>query len=133
MSKLIVAGGRDRHLDHNDELVLRDIIDQYRVTELVNGGAPGIDAGAARLWKLLGKQVDVSYFIADWGLHGRKAGPIRNREMAEYAGQSGICVLFPGGRGTASMYREARRVGMRIIDMRYERRPGPTAHSGSKP
>lgn len=43
-------------------------------------------------------------------------GPIRNHEMAEYVGPGGLCILFPGGRGTASMRREALAVGLTVIE-----------------
>lgn len=45
--------------------------------------------------------VPVDPFPARWEEHGRKAGPIRNRQM----GSSGLAgaVEFPGGAGTAHM------------------------------
>ena len=45
----------------------------------------------------------VRRFPADWARHGKKAGPIRNRIMAEYAG---AVVPFPGGRGTENMHND---------------------------
>lgn len=54
-------------------------------------------------------------FPADWKSHGRAAGPIRNEPMAEYA--DGVA-LFPGGRGTASMKREAAKRGLRVFVFR---------------
>jgi hypothetical protein len=59
---------------------------------------------------------------ADWRRHGRAAGPIRNRELLELAisraealssaaaPASVLVVAFPGGAGTASLVREARRL-----------------------
>jgi K+-sensing histidine kinase KdpD len=59
---------------------------------------------------------------AQWERHGRAAGPIRNRELLEQAiakamahtspGSlaSVLVVAFPGGPGTASLVREARRM-----------------------
>jgi len=71
------------------------------------------------LWRGLHYGVEsglvVKIFKADWNRHGRAAGPIRNREMAAYA--DGVC-LFKGGRGTASMYREAVKAGLVIYDFR---------------
>ena len=55
-------------------------------------------------------------FYPDWGAYGNKAGPIRNKKMAEYAGQYGGLILVWDGvsRGSASMLKEARAQGMRI-------------------
>jgi hypothetical protein len=62
---------------------------------------------------------------AQWQLHGRSAGPIRNRELLEQAVAravvhsspgsiaSVLVVAFPGGAGTASLVREARRMASR--------------------
>lgn len=43
------------------------------------------------------------------------AGPLRNALMAKLAGPDGILFAFPGGRGTASMKAQARKVGMRVL------------------
>lgn len=48
-------------------------------------------------------------FKSDWEKHGKAAGPIRNKKMAEYAD---AVILFPGGKGTASMKKEAERAGI---------------------
>ena len=61
----------------------------------------------------------VKEFPADWNVHGRAAGMIRNAQMADYASEvpGSICVLFPGGKGTANMKRTALRKGLHVIDM----------------
>ena len=45
-------------------------------------------------------------FRADWGKHGRAAGPIRNQEMADFV-KNGDCLLIAfwdyESRGTRSM------------------------------
>ncbi len=60
-----------------------------------------------------------------WQRHGRAAGPIRNRELLEQAiaraeahtspgyQVSVLVVAFPGGAGTASLVRQARRMASR--------------------
>jgi K+-sensing histidine kinase KdpD len=62
---------------------------------------------------------------AQWQLHGRAAGPIRNRELLQQAIAKAVAhtspvsiasvlvVAFPGGAGTASLVREARRMASR--------------------
>lgn len=108
--KLVIAGGRSYSLTDADHRFLRQLCRSHRVTEIVSGGAPGADRGGELFAKAAGLQLTV--FPADWATHGRAAGPIRNRQMAEYCD---LVVLFPGGRGTQSMLREARRVGKPVL------------------
>lgn len=83
------------------------------VAEVVSGGANGVD--------LLGEQwaesrgIPVKRFPADWRKYGRRAGPLRNREMAEYVGprESLLVALWDGeSRGTADMVKTAEAVGV---------------------
>lgn len=110
--KLIVAGGRDWRDVEASRLALYDIYVTLEgaIEEVVVGGARGADA-IGEAWARE-RKIPVKVFAADWDKHGRAAGPIRNREMAEYVGPGGYLVLFPGGDGTASMAREARRAGI---------------------
>lgn len=52
-------------------------------TVIIHGAAPGADRYADKWAKANGKVKgeDLLPFPADWDLHGRAAGPIRNREM----------------------------------------------------
>lgn len=70
---------------------------------LVHGAARGADSLAAE-WALA-NGLTVEAHPADWDLHGRAAGHVRNQEMLD----SGVDVLvaMPGGRGTADMVRRA--------------------------
>src|SRR6476661_8492494 len=97
--KLIIAGGRDYDVTQQDIQALDTIPD---VTEVVSGGAGGADA-CGEDWAAM-RGIPCKSFRADWLKHGKAAGPIRNRKMAEYAD---AVVLFPGGKGTDSMFREA--------------------------
>lgn len=107
--KLIIAGGRDYCLTETDTQGL----DRIPISEVVSGGAPGADASGESYAHFNG--LPVRKFPADWQTHGKAAGPIRNRQMAEYA--DGVA-LFPGGRGTASMFAEAQKAGIEIFDFR---------------
>lgn len=57
--------------------------------------------------------IKINRFPADWHTHGKKAGPIRNREMAEYATH---LIAFPSkdSKGTRNMISHARKRGLRI-------------------
>ncbi len=52
-------------------------------------------------------------FPADWYTHGRKAGPMRNQEMADSGADD--LLRFPGGEGTADMERRARIAKINVI------------------
>lgn len=62
-----------------DELALLGLT----VTEVVSGGAPGIDKCGEDFARC--RDLALRRFPADWAYHGKAAGPIRNKEMAEYA------------------------------------------------
>lgn len=83
MIKLIVAGPRDYH---DQEKVFRDIHmfqGKFGIDEIVSGGASGVDELAEEYAFL--HQIPFKLFQADWEKYGKAAGPIRNRQMAEYA------------------------------------------------
>ncbi len=111
--KFIIAGGRDYKFTVKDCVRLRPFVDSGIVTEVVCGGATGAD-DEGRLWAEA-HGIPVKPFLPDWKANGDAAGPIRNREMAAYAD---AVILFPGGKGTESMYREAKRAGIKIYDFR---------------
>lgn len=112
--KTIIAGGRDYRLKAEDYLFLSRLTPPP--DEVVSGACPtGADFDGERWAKAEG--IPIKQFPADWSAHGRAAGPLRNKQMAEYA-KGGRCVLFPGGRGTDSMFREAKAAGLFIHDRR---------------
>jgi len=116
--RVVICGGRHYIFSQDDirrlEDVLMYIVLQGLSMEVVTGGAKGADACAVA-WAR-SSSLKVTTFAADWSKHGRAAGPIRNRQMAKYVSSGGICVAFPGGRGTANMVKEAEAVGMEIVD-----------------
>lgn len=59
------------------------------------------------------KGIPVKRFPADWNQYGRRAGPLRNREMARYA--DALIAIWDGkSRGTRSMIDEALREGLEV-------------------
>lgn len=71
-----------------------------RTTEIVSGCAWGVDTLAI---EYAGQHnLPVKLFPADWKKLGRKAGPLRNIEMAAYA-DYGVAVWDGRSRGTAHM------------------------------
>src|SRR5687767_3965572 len=100
--KLIIAGGRDYKFSVDDFVVLEKLHRQHQITEVVSGKARGADF-YGEVWAYE-HQIPIKAFPADWKTHGKAAGPIRNQEMARYAD---AVALFPGGKGTESMFKEA--------------------------
>ena len=107
--KVIIAGGRDYKLTKSDWDALR----QIDITEVVSGECSGVDRDGETYAHWIG--VRVKMFPPDWKGQGRAAGPLRNRKMAQYAD---AVVLFPGGKGTDSMHKEACLAEIKIYDFR---------------
>jgi predicted Rossmann-fold nucleotide-binding protein len=123
---LVITAGGGRDLAWSHQRVAAELLARSGgrlVHLLLHGGARGADAAIARAAHQLGWCSLV--MPAEWGRHGRAAGPIRNRELLEQAiaravahtSQGSIAsvlvVAFPGGAGTASLVRQARRMASR--------------------
>ena len=106
--KVIIAGTRTfSDYDYLEEHVSETLRNYHDADiEIVSGGASGAD--------FLGEQyakkhnLPIKRFPADWNQYGRAAGPIRNRQMAEYAD---VCLVFWDGksRGSENMITEGRK------------------------
>ena len=118
MFKVIIAGGRDFD-DYETLCRTCDFMLQRKDdVEIVCGMARGAD--------LLGKRYAgergfrVAEFPADWDTHGKSAGFIRNRQMAEYA--DALIAFWDGkSRGTASMISLSRELTLPVKIHRYEK------------
>jgi predicted Rossmann-fold nucleotide-binding protein len=109
--KLVIAGSRFADPSDADMARLDAIHSEHEITEVVSGGAKGVDA-AGEHWAT-SRGIPVKVFKADWGRYRRGAGPVRNKQMAQYAE---AVVVFPGGSGTRNMRDEARKAGRLIFD-----------------
>lgn len=108
--RTIVAGDR-RTFDLG--VVTRAInASRFKLTEVVCGGAPGIDAAGYRWARNRG--VPVVFFHADWAALGRLAGPARNEEMAVYA-DALVAIPGPESRGTYDMIERAHSHGLEVF------------------
>lgn len=107
---VIVCGGRN-YADRDRVYEVLDVIHaNLPIDFIVHGCALGADKLANDWAREHG--VDRLEYPADWRIHGRGAGPIRNQLMAD-AGAA-LCVAFPGGRGTADMVRRATAAGIPV-------------------
>ena len=97
--KTIIAGSRTIT---EYSIVLKAIENsKFKITEVVSGTALGVD----KLGEEYAKEnnIPIKQFPADWNRHGKKAGYLRNKEMAEYA--DAVVLVWDGkSRGTKHMY-----------------------------
>jgi len=107
--KTIIAGGRDYYLTKEDFEFLKNL----QITEVISGGAYGADKGG----EIFAEQnkIPLKIFPANWAEYGKAAGHIRNEQMAKYGEQ---VVLFPGGKGTENMFKNAQKYKLKIVDQR---------------
>lgn len=86
--------------------------------KLITGGARGVDSTAIDY--AIVNWMPFQEFIADWDNHGRAAGPIRNKKMLD-EGRPDVVVAFPGDKGTANMIKQAKKAGVPVIEVEYEK------------
>jgi hypothetical protein len=106
--KLIIAGTRDFAIGNGmmNALLVHFGLEE-KVKEIVSGGARGVDSAgeswAKEMKQLCGENaLVVTLFPADWTKHGKAAGPIRNKEMAEYS--DALLLIWDGkSKGSANM------------------------------
>ncbi len=121
--RILVTGSRNCTEDQavfvaakiQDEVVRDRLKNGARPVVVVHGKCPygGVDL-AAHKWAEIGDGMEPEPHPADWGAHGRAAGPIRNGEMV--ATRPDVCLAFPakGSRGTWDCVRQAADAGIPI-------------------
>ena len=102
--RVIIAGGRN-YFPTIDEITIAVAKSGFKIGQVISGNAPGVDVCGER-WAE-SHSIPVVLFPALWAKHGKKAGPIRNAEMAEFA--EGL-IAFPGGPGTTNMIANMKRL-----------------------
>lgn len=96
--KTIVAGSRD--ITSLDLITTAIEAAPWKITELVSGAARGVDQLGETYAAAAG--IQITKFPADWKKYGRGAGPVRNREMGNYA--DALIAIWDGkSKGTKSM------------------------------
>lgn len=107
--KTIIAGSRS--ITDYSEVWVATTDSEFEITEVVCGMARGVDM----LGKTWGEKygIPVKEFPADWDANGKAAGPIRNRQMADYA--DALILVWDGhSKGSANMLQEAKKRGLKI-------------------
>lgn len=117
MTKVLACGDRNWVAA---SVTLEALLDYGEGDVLVHGDCRGADRLAAEAARGLG--MTIKPYPADWDAHGRKAGPIRNRQMLKDNPDIDLVLAFHDdlnrSRGTADMVRAARKAGIpvRIIN-----------------
>lgn len=109
--KVIIAGSR--HMPEEGAIALIDRAMKLSgfdrdVTEVVSGCAKGADTWGEH-WAEQ-SFTHVIHFPANWTMHGKAAGPIRNAQMAEYA-DAAVIFIWNGSRGSANMLQQMQKRG----------------------
>ena len=127
--KLVIAGGRDLNFSHH---AIEDFYNIHFPAEefeqyperVISGGCSGVDKAAEEWANTLKAGGSVfKEFPADWETHGKAAGPIRNREMAEYG--DALLLIWDGkSKGSGNMKKEMERLGKPVYEIIIRRNSG---------
>lgn len=96
--RVIIAGSRG--CTNFDDLLKAIANSRFVISEVISGGAKGGDK-LGELWAEK-NSIPCSVFPAQWDFYGKKAGYLRNEEMANYA-EALIAIWDGKSRGTSHM------------------------------
>lgn len=107
--RVLVCGSRY----FNDKKRMKEVLDNYDITEIIEGEAKGADLLARSFGEKFG--IPVRAFPADWNTFGKAAGPIRNNQML-VEGKPELVIAFrgPNSRGTQNMINQARKANIPV-------------------
>lgn len=113
--KLIIAGSRTLQFDLT---TIQNLIDSLiamdeHIDEVVSGACRGIDISGQN-WADF-QNIPVKKFKPDWNKLGKSAGPIRNKEMAEYS--DALLLIHNGSSGSLSMKSEMLKLNKPIYEV----------------
>ena len=108
--KTIIAGSRSITELH----LVEDAVwnSDFLISEVVSGGARGVDTLALQWANNNRKKFRI--FTPDWDGLGKRAGFVRNQEMADYA-DALIAVWDGESRGTRDMIERAQFKGLKVF------------------
>lgn len=113
--KLLIAGTRT----FNDYHLLQKILSKVKseIIEIVSGTARGADTLGERY--AMEHNISIKRFYPDWDSFGKRAGMLRNREMAKYTDKA---IVFWDGesRGTKNMIDEMKKLNREVIIVYYK-------------
>lgn len=107
--KTIIAGSRGI----TDYFIIASAVEQsnFQITEVVSGAARGVDKLGEKYAVL--NSIPIKQFIPDWNGLGKRAGFVRNAQMADYA--DALIAIWDGeSRGTKHMIDDATKKGLKV-------------------
>ena len=127
MKRIVIAGSRD----FEDYLILKGALDRILTEdeddiELVSGHAKGADLLAERYAAEHGLPIHV--IKPNWKAYGRAAGPIRNRQILEYAmcARPQVIAFWDGiSKGTKNTIETARKMGINVETILFSQEAQP--------
>jgi len=120
MAKVIIAGGRDfnsmKVLEATMKYVMAPDGENIQVDEVITGCAVGADTLGMKWAEANG--IPVTKMPASWKEHGKKAGIMRNLQMAH---EGDVLVAFwdTKSKGTGHMISIAQKKGLKVIVRQY--------------
>lgn len=127
--RIIIAGSRDFNDYKLLKTSMRDILKDTSLEgiskiKIISGTARGADQLGERFAKQF--KLEVVKFPSKWDVYGKRAGYIRNEEMAKYSVEDnnyGMLVAFWNGesRGTNHMINLAKKHGVEVHVVKFER------------
>lgn len=109
--KVIIAGSRNFNDYDKLKEVCNHLLSRQKTVEIVSGAARGADKLGEKY--ALEKGYSIKQFPADWEKHGKRAGYLRNEEMAKY-GDALIAFWDGESKGTEHMINLAKKYNLKI-------------------
>ena len=103
--KIAIIGSRGLHVENFEKYLPEN------VTEIVSGGAKGIDADAEAFANRNG--IKMTVFLPEYNLYGRGAPIVRNKQIVDYADE--VLAFWDGtSRGTLSVINYCKKQGKKV-------------------
>ena len=115
MTRIVIAGCRDYNNYEEAEEFIDLCVSSFAGKDnivIVSGGAKGADMLGERYASERGFAIE--RYNADWKTYGRRAGPMRNKQMAEVSDYV-ICFWDGESKGTKSMIECAKKSGKTVM------------------
>lgn len=110
--KILVCGGRD----YSDKEKVKSVLLEINPKCVIQGGAPGADSLAKEV--AIHASIECIEYKADWKKYGKRAGPIRNRQMLDENPDIELIVAFheniESSKGTKDMVTYAKTKGYKV-------------------
>lgn len=103
--KVVIAGSRT--IEEYKQVAEAVTLSGFKISEVVSGGARGADQLGEKY--ALANCIPFKVFFADWDTYGKRAGPIRNSQMAKYA-DAAIVVWDGKSSGSKNMIEQMSRL-----------------------